>query len=390
MVLFNRAMVAKLQDPDMTLHQALIVGGFDFPEVEKNDKSSTYAIEDSTGTHLGQRKNQLSRRLREAKKKIELIMKREECGRSKTLSVPVRDRCDVASQCSANDDNSSIVHKKCKKCKNDFKSSLTDSSVRTNLNGLIKSLQKEDSHSHMSMSISSVASVSKINQKTTQKKAMKMSSGNPKATFFPGKISESDFSEKDCTDSFRIPTVSRHVDASSILHYSDQHIQNIKNTCDNMEGNVKDPTQAVLLETEFHASKKSDAEKKSSPNIHHRLRENDVKDSADFNENRSITSCSLASQNKPMVKKAIDIFDSDIHNFLLSIMRSAGYPASSIDVRSVEYLTLWSATVKSPKKRLENSRNSLSSCYYSDRSVPLKKRKYATGLSFLFKENILN
>ena len=68
----NRAVTVKLKNPELTSYQALIAGGFDFPNIEENDKSSTYSLQDSDGGMLGQRKNQLSRRLKEAKQKAKL------------------------------------------------------------------------------------------------------------------------------------------------------------------------------------------------------------------------------------------------------------------------------------------------------------------------------
>ncbi|KAG7367000.1 hypothetical protein IV203_029670 [Nitzschia inconspicua] len=58
----HRAVTARLEDPNLTLYEALKIGGFDYPT---NDDSS---LIDSEKVTLGQRKNQLSRRLRLARK----------------------------------------------------------------------------------------------------------------------------------------------------------------------------------------------------------------------------------------------------------------------------------------------------------------------------------
>jgi hypothetical protein len=58
----HRAVAARLVNPDLTLFEALRQGGFDYPT---NDEAS---VVDSEKVTLGQRKNQLSRRLRLARK----------------------------------------------------------------------------------------------------------------------------------------------------------------------------------------------------------------------------------------------------------------------------------------------------------------------------------
>ena len=58
----HRAVAARLSNPDLSLFEALRLGGFDYPS---NDDAS---VMDSEHVTLGQRKNQLSRRLRLARK----------------------------------------------------------------------------------------------------------------------------------------------------------------------------------------------------------------------------------------------------------------------------------------------------------------------------------
>jgi hypothetical protein len=59
----NRAVAARLRDPSLSLYAALFVGGFNYPS---SDEASTLDDENVT---LGQRKNQLLRRLREQNRK---------------------------------------------------------------------------------------------------------------------------------------------------------------------------------------------------------------------------------------------------------------------------------------------------------------------------------
>ena len=64
----DRAVQAKLDDPSISLLDALKVGGFQFPCL---DDSSTplYSVVDADNVKITQRKNQLLRRIRMAKKK---------------------------------------------------------------------------------------------------------------------------------------------------------------------------------------------------------------------------------------------------------------------------------------------------------------------------------
>merc|ERR1712151_224246 len=69
----HRAVAARMADPTMTLLDALRAGGFNYPLAPPNSKdegdgmntNSMYNVEDEEGVQLGQRKNQLSRRLRQ-------------------------------------------------------------------------------------------------------------------------------------------------------------------------------------------------------------------------------------------------------------------------------------------------------------------------------------
>lgn len=63
----HRSVAARLRDPDMSLLQALREGGFEFPAEGGHDMHCL----DADGVTLGQRKNQLSRRVRLARQSAE-------------------------------------------------------------------------------------------------------------------------------------------------------------------------------------------------------------------------------------------------------------------------------------------------------------------------------
>ena len=63
----HRAVSARLANPDISLLQALRDGGFDFPAEGGHDTT----LLDAEGVTLGQRKNQLSRRLRLARQAMD-------------------------------------------------------------------------------------------------------------------------------------------------------------------------------------------------------------------------------------------------------------------------------------------------------------------------------
>lgn len=64
----HRAVAARLDDPSLSLLEALIAGGFSFPQGTERSGVSDRNVYDSDNVLLCQRKNQLSRRLRLAKK----------------------------------------------------------------------------------------------------------------------------------------------------------------------------------------------------------------------------------------------------------------------------------------------------------------------------------
>jgi len=65
----HRAVAARLNNPNMSLLEALIVGGFQFPNGTEGDGKSDRNVYDADNVLLCQRKNQLSRRLRLAKRR---------------------------------------------------------------------------------------------------------------------------------------------------------------------------------------------------------------------------------------------------------------------------------------------------------------------------------
>lgn len=64
----HRAVTAKLLDPSLNLLEALTEGGFSFPLISYEMSLSSKTLVDSDNIHLQQRKNQLSRRLRNIRK----------------------------------------------------------------------------------------------------------------------------------------------------------------------------------------------------------------------------------------------------------------------------------------------------------------------------------
>lgn len=64
----DAAVEAKINDPDLSLVDALRHGGFVFPHIDDSN-SPQYAVVDSDNVKITQRKNQLLRRLRSIKKK---------------------------------------------------------------------------------------------------------------------------------------------------------------------------------------------------------------------------------------------------------------------------------------------------------------------------------
>jgi hypothetical protein len=67
----GRAVNAKLKDPQISLSDALRVGGFNYSE------TATASVVDDENVTLGQRKNQLSRRLRKARQQLLLQQQRQ-------------------------------------------------------------------------------------------------------------------------------------------------------------------------------------------------------------------------------------------------------------------------------------------------------------------------
>lgn len=64
----DRAVEAKLADSSMSLLDALRAGGFDIPTADDNSSTPQYLVVDGDNVKITQRKNQLLRRLRTAKK----------------------------------------------------------------------------------------------------------------------------------------------------------------------------------------------------------------------------------------------------------------------------------------------------------------------------------
>uniref|UniRef100_A0A7S2ID38 Uncharacterized protein n=1 Tax=Helicotheca tamesis TaxID=374047 RepID=A0A7S2ID38_9STRA len=96
----NRALIAREANPELPLLDALLDGGFIFPGlgIEKNDK----LVRDADGVTLYQRKNQLMRRQREARKR------NSKTPRTKQREVKASNRTKIPHSPSSN--RSSIVY----------------------------------------------------------------------------------------------------------------------------------------------------------------------------------------------------------------------------------------------------------------------------------------
>ena len=55
-----KALITKLNDPDLSLHNTIMLGGFNYLVVDKDNKLSKYSLKDSDSMFLRQRKNSLS------------------------------------------------------------------------------------------------------------------------------------------------------------------------------------------------------------------------------------------------------------------------------------------------------------------------------------------
>ena len=94
----HKAVAARMENPNLSLYDALLMGGFDY--FANDDKS----ILDSKNVTLGQRKNQLSRRLRLAKKAIESPKARNGNSTSKTdtSNIKIDATCNIPSSTNIN------------------------------------------------------------------------------------------------------------------------------------------------------------------------------------------------------------------------------------------------------------------------------------------------
>ena len=87
-----RAVRAKQDDPDLSLHDALISGGFAF--TQKGPGRTDFTRFDEDGISLKQRKNNLCRRLREEQKKEKKRARKTGDNGTTSASVAAMDRCD--------------------------------------------------------------------------------------------------------------------------------------------------------------------------------------------------------------------------------------------------------------------------------------------------------
>ena len=73
----NKATATKSNNPNMESRKALTTGNIDFPLIDMNGPSSTSFVRGKEGVSSEQRKNQVSKGLKEAEKDIEMMTKKQ-------------------------------------------------------------------------------------------------------------------------------------------------------------------------------------------------------------------------------------------------------------------------------------------------------------------------
>mmetsp|Transcript_9198 Transcript_9198/g.13446 ORF Transcript_9198/g.13446 Transcript_9198/m.13446 type:complete len:216 (+) Transcript_9198:120-767(+) len=100
----NRAVCLRLANPRMSLVDALVAGGFTFPtKIKQRQNKSEPLILDSDGVSLNQRRNQLSKRLWQARKTTDELLHRSQekaLSERKNLLITIKNKTeDAASIC---------------------------------------------------------------------------------------------------------------------------------------------------------------------------------------------------------------------------------------------------------------------------------------------------
>ena len=136
---------------------------------------------------------------------------------------------------------------------------------------------------------------------------------------------------------------------------SSKTLQNITNTCKyEIDYTLQSSLPMLPLNTKTYGFNTDNTNKKSysntpdaiekNPNITHHRHKDENDENNSINTNSSLNPCNTRSD--PLLKKAIDIFDSNINNFLLSIMTKAGYSPDMITNQSMEFLIVMASTIK--------------------------------------------
>ena len=361
----RNAVIARLNNPELTLHEALIAGGFNFPPHDKNDKSSKYSIQDPDGALLGQRKNQLSRRLREAKTRIELNKKQKgdpESTVSTDTAVPVKKRTTHMS--TVGDDNliakkkdekidqiysaasSTFQNRKSLESQAPDDNDLMVPSVESGMSWLSKTMHQHDPSATSFLNIEGIA--------TNRLKSM-----------FP-KAEGTDF------DLLSIPTISRY-DLKMPVDVSSTSI----NSYPNKSAKILRTHKAEDIHKKTPQLMKSNAceLKVIALNACNKLNSTDH---ANADTTRTILD-PVNIKKDPRFKKAIDLFTSDYHNYLQGIMKKAGFLSNEITQHNIECLKA-DINLNLESDAHDDLKSTPTVCS-SHSSAPLKKRKY---------ENILN
>jgi len=355
----NNAVTAKLNNNELSLYDALVIGGFDFPPIEPDCKKSTYSLRDSNGVLLGQRKNQLSRRLREAK--ISQIKhtqnnERQEEG-SDALAASAHGAARYTSiQNSSDESSQSVKRMKYQEADNILSSilppadeNLKGSSQRPECAELIIPSVTSDMSwlSKMKDQIDPAIDIEKITRKQAQQ------------------LLDSD--DKD-SDIFSIATISGILPSSS--NYASKLSHEVKSShtykikCDVKNSSpIPEGTTSCDFQNACYQHEPNNELKKSA-----------VRDDQTTNV---ATSNSLNSNNVLNISKftkAIDIFHSEYQNFLYGTMQKAGFSSNEMTGQNMEMLKrLVHTNAQNGHENLKAS-STLSIC--SGVSVPPKKRKY--------------
>jgi len=191
-------------------------------------------------------------------------------------------------------------------------------------------------------------------------------------------------------DAFSIPTLPSQFDTESIISYSNHSKKEIKKRhkphdlilsmpLDKKSYDLKPDLTNEYIKPNATTSNVAE-ESTCDSNIYPPLFQNKLKRSKDFDDDDSVTTArssnSMHERNNPMMRKAIDIFNSNIHNYLQGIMRKASYSPSETTEHSIEYVTFLAQATNSEIDRIEDFKSNCEFYCSSNNSIPPKKRRH--------------